>query len=69
MCASSANFMRRVITLSGTIEIDASCFEMEFQLPANATRRFARHSAGKSRRERRSAQVERQHLEKHAGAD
>jgi DNA-binding NtrC family response regulator len=26
-----ANFMRRVITLSGTLEIDARCFEMEFQ--------------------------------------
>ncbi|MFP5229864.1 MAG: sigma-54-dependent transcriptional regulator [Acidobacteriota bacterium] len=26
-----ANFMRRVITLSGTLEIDAQCFEMEFQ--------------------------------------
>ena len=26
-----ANFMRRVLTLSGTSEIDASCFEMEFQ--------------------------------------
>jgi DNA-binding NtrC family response regulator len=26
-----ANFMRRVLTLSGTSEIDESCFEMEFQ--------------------------------------
>jgi DNA-binding NtrC family response regulator len=26
-----ANFMRRVLTLNGTSEIDASCFEMEFQ--------------------------------------
>lgn len=26
-----ANFMRRVMTLSGTLEIDARCFEMEFQ--------------------------------------
>jgi transcriptional regulator with PAS, ATPase and Fis domain len=25
------NFMRRIITLSGTLEIDARCFEMEFQ--------------------------------------
>jgi len=25
-----ANFMRRVMTLSGTLEIDAGCFEMEF---------------------------------------
>lgn len=36
-----ANFMRRVLTLSGTLELDASCFEMEFQgaartLPAQA---------------------------------
>ena len=29
-----ANFMRRVLTLSETSEIDASCFEMEFQAPA-----------------------------------
>ena len=26
-----ANFMRRVLTLSGTLDIDAHCFEMEFQ--------------------------------------
>jgi DNA-binding NtrC family response regulator len=26
-----ANFMRRVLTLSGTLDIDAGCFEMEFQ--------------------------------------
>jgi len=30
-----ANFMRRVLTLSGTSEIDASCFDGEFQMPAN----------------------------------
>jgi DNA-binding NtrC family response regulator len=29
-----ANFMRRVLTLSETLEIDANCFEMEFQAPA-----------------------------------
>ena len=29
-----ANFMRRVLTLSGTLDIDARCFEMEFQRPA-----------------------------------
>jgi DNA-binding NtrC family response regulator len=29
-----ANFIRRVLTLSGTSEIDAGCFEMEFQGPA-----------------------------------
>jgi transcriptional regulator with PAS, ATPase and Fis domain len=33
-----ANFMRRVLTLSGTSEIDAGCFEMEFQ---KASRPFA----------------------------
>jgi DNA-binding NtrC family response regulator len=26
-----ANFMRRVLTLSGTVDLDAGCFEMEFQ--------------------------------------
>jgi DNA-binding NtrC family response regulator len=31
-----ANFMRRVLTLSGTSEIDASCFDGEFQAPANS---------------------------------
>ena len=36
-----ANFMRRVLTLSETSEIDASCFEMEFQGPA---RPFVVHS-------------------------
>ena len=30
-----ANFMRRVLTLSGTSEIDARCFDMEFQGVAN----------------------------------
>jgi len=57
-----ANFMRRVMTLSGTLEIDAGCFEMEFdgtarpmstpQLQVPAT------LAGASIRE-----VERMHLE------
>jgi DNA-binding NtrC family response regulator len=35
-----ANFMRRVLTLSETSEIDASCFEMEFQ---GAARPFVVH--------------------------
>jgi DNA-binding NtrC family response regulator len=62
-----ANFMRRVLTLSDTSEIDASCFEMEFQ---GAARPFVVHSqpavvpisgavAGTPIR-----QVERLHLEK-----
>lgn len=29
-----SNFMRRVITLSGTLDIDARCFDLEFQTPA-----------------------------------
>jgi DNA-binding NtrC family response regulator len=33
-----ANFMRRVITLSGTLDIDARCFDMEFQSVAPAIR-------------------------------
>ncbi len=33
-----ANFMRRVITLSGTLDIDARCFELEFQGTAVAQR-------------------------------
>jgi DNA-binding NtrC family response regulator len=32
-----ANFMRRVITLSGTLEIDARCFDAEFRM-ASRTR-------------------------------
>jgi DNA-binding NtrC family response regulator len=35
-----ANFMRRVITLSGTMEIDARCFDAEFH-PHSSTRRAA----------------------------
>jgi DNA-binding NtrC family response regulator len=31
-----ANFMRRVLTLSGTLEFDAGCFEMEFDGPARS---------------------------------
>jgi DNA-binding NtrC family response regulator len=33
-----ANFMRRVITLSGTLEIDARCFDLEFQTPSSSRR-------------------------------
>jgi DNA-binding NtrC family response regulator len=64
-----ANFMRRVITLSGTLDIDARCFDSEFQAPAGAaksapiTAPHAMHilapvSAGTSIRA-----LERQHLE------
>jgi len=33
-----ANFMRRVITLSGTLDIDARCFDNEFHPPAGSMR-------------------------------
>jgi DNA-binding NtrC family response regulator len=33
-----ANFMRRVITLSGTLDIDGQCFDAEFQSPASVRR-------------------------------
>jgi DNA-binding NtrC family response regulator len=57
-----ANFMRRVLTLSGTLEIDAECFEMEFQGPQRsgfaAQKAFPNPAPGIPIR-----QVERQHLE------
>jgi DNA-binding NtrC family response regulator len=57
-----ANFMRRVLTLSGTLDIDAGCFEMEFQgaaRPAAALpTQFPAVAAGTPIR-----QVERLHLE------
>jgi len=64
-----ANFMRRVLTLSDTSEIDASCFEMEFQ---GAARPFAAHTHAQPAVVPISAaaagtpirQVERLHLEK-----
>jgi DNA-binding NtrC family response regulator len=56
-----ANFMRRVVTLSDTQDIDAGCFDMEFQGARQATR-TPMHSptacAGTPIR-----QVERQHVE------
>ena len=57
-----ANFMRRVVTLSATQDIDAGCFDMEFQGTMQATRTSPMHSvpasAGTPIR-----QVERQHVE------
>ena len=57
-----ANFMRRILTLSGTTEIDAGCFEREFQgvtAPVIAQQIAApAMAAGTPFR-----QVERQHLE------
>jgi len=59
-----ANFMRRVLTLSGTIDLDASCFELEFHglsqslLSSHAQTQTAASPAGTPIR-----QVERLHLE------
>jgi DNA-binding NtrC family response regulator len=56
-----ANFMRRVLTLSGTSDIDAGCFEMEFQKasrPFSASQMPVSAVAGTPIR-----QVERLHLE------
>jgi DNA-binding NtrC family response regulator len=57
-----ANFMRRVLTLSDTREIDVHCFDMEFQAPARSSIAspfaFSVPAAGTPIR-----QVERLHLE------
>jgi DNA-binding NtrC family response regulator len=53
-----ANFMRRVLTLSGTSDIDAGCFEMEFQGAAKPFVGSQTPVAGTPIR-----QVERLHLE------
>ena len=62
-----ANFMRRVITLSGTLDIDARCFDAEFHPPAGM-RRAAPAPAPASISLPAAAgtpirQLERQHLE------
>ncbi len=40
-----ANFMRRVVTLSGTQDLDADCFDREFQIASQATSRLTPSSA------------------------
>ncbi|MGC9199455.1 MAG: sigma-54-dependent transcriptional regulator [Acidobacteriaceae bacterium] len=40
-----ANFIRRVVTLSGTSDLDAECFDREFQIAAQASSRLASASA------------------------
>jgi DNA-binding NtrC family response regulator len=57
-----ANFMRRVLTLSDTREIDVHCFDMEFQVPARSsiTSPFAFNAPAAGTPIR---QVERLHLE------
>ncbi len=43
-----ANFMRRVVTLSGTQDLDAECFDREFQIAALASSRLASPSTSPS---------------------
>lgn len=57
-----ANFIRRVITLSGTLDIDARCFENEFQRPA-AARSAAPPTPAAAPAGTPIRQLERQHLE------
>ena len=59
-----ANFMRRVLTLSGTIDLDASCFELEFH--GNAKSLTASHAESQAPAPAAGTpirQVERLHLE------
>jgi DNA-binding NtrC family response regulator len=60
-CGNWRTFMRRVMTLSGTLDLDAGCFEMEFNgaaRPMTLHRRCRHPLAGAPIRE-----VERLHLE------
>jgi DNA-binding NtrC family response regulator len=64
-----ANFMRRIITLSGTLDIDAQCFDAEFH-PASSTRKIVPAPAASVAPVSRVAtagtpirELERQHLE------
>ena len=58
-----ANFIRRVITLSGTLDIDARCFDSEFQPPASGTRATVAPVAAPAAAGTPIRQLERQHLE------
>jgi DNA-binding NtrC family response regulator len=59
-----ANFMRRVLTLSGTLDIDADCFEMEFQGHAHRARPLQMPLPGPAPAGTPIWQVEKLHLEK-----
>jgi transcriptional regulator with GAF, ATPase, and Fis domain len=59
-----ANFMRRVLTLSDTIDLDASCFELEFRgLSQSLLSSHAQTQPGASPAGTPIRQVERLHLE------
>jgi DNA-binding NtrC family response regulator len=55
--------MRRVLTLSGTLDLDASCFELEFHGNSNRSRRLMHSLRLRLRRRDPIRQVERLHLE------
>ena len=57
------NFMRRVITLSGTLDIDERCFETEFQGVATKPRTAPATDAMAAVPGTPIRQLERQHLE------
>jgi DNA-binding NtrC family response regulator len=58
-----ANFMRRVITLSGTLDIDAECFDNEFHSPAKTRKVEASPASLPSAPGTPIRQMEKQHLE------
>ena len=58
-----ANFMRRVITLSGTLEIDARCFDAEFQPGSSARKAAPTPVAPVAVAGRPIREMEKQHLE------
>jgi DNA-binding NtrC family response regulator len=58
-----ANFMRRVITLSGTQDIDARCFDTEFQSPGSMRRSAPAPASLPAAAGTPIRQMERQHLE------
>jgi DNA-binding NtrC family response regulator len=58
-----ANFMRRVITLSGTLDIDARCFDSEFQGLTSARRVTQPPPSAQAAAGTPIRQLERQHVE------
>jgi DNA-binding NtrC family response regulator len=56
------NFMRRVITLSGTLDIDARCFDAEFH-PASSARKITQPAAPVAPAGTPIRELERRHLE------
>jgi len=58
-----ANFMRRVITLSGTLDIDAQCFDAEFYSPAKTRKAETQPASLPAAAGTPIRQMEKQHLE------